>query len=321
MYAQLIEGGTTPDRRPQMDRLVTDEMVPALASRARVRRRAEPRRPRQRQRDDDRPLGHRGAGPPARSPSTAARSCRRSPTSRRSPPARAARSPSGTSTRAPDRRRVSAGPPPRLPLRAAADRRRAHPCPEPKEPVMSSIRPSRPLLGLVALLFVGLAFSAATVSAGAAGHAPSDKHQAKQQLVVRGEATVTDTPCGEARLPRAHRRPLPRHPGRHRRLHRRGHAQGRRAVPQRRGRRLRPDRRRHHARRRHPGPPRARRRRRLLPGRRRQPRRPSSFTGLAHFTVKHGTGSYADARGHGLATFSEDAADRDRMTLIGRIAS
>ena len=30
MYAQLIEGGTSPDRRPEMDRLVTDEMVPAL---------------------------------------------------------------------------------------------------------------------------------------------------------------------------------------------------------------------------------------------------------------------------------------------------
>jgi hypothetical protein len=30
MYAQLIEGGTTPDRREQMDRLVSDEMVPAL---------------------------------------------------------------------------------------------------------------------------------------------------------------------------------------------------------------------------------------------------------------------------------------------------
>ena len=28
----MIEGGTTPDRRPQMDRLVTDgEMIPALA--------------------------------------------------------------------------------------------------------------------------------------------------------------------------------------------------------------------------------------------------------------------------------------------------
>jgi hypothetical protein len=30
MYAQLIEGGTTPDRRTTMDRIVTDEMVPAL---------------------------------------------------------------------------------------------------------------------------------------------------------------------------------------------------------------------------------------------------------------------------------------------------
>ena len=32
MYAQLIEGGTTPDRRAEMDRIVTDEMVPALAA-------------------------------------------------------------------------------------------------------------------------------------------------------------------------------------------------------------------------------------------------------------------------------------------------
>lgn len=30
MHAQLIEGGTTPDRRREMDRLVTGEMVPAL---------------------------------------------------------------------------------------------------------------------------------------------------------------------------------------------------------------------------------------------------------------------------------------------------
>jgi hypothetical protein len=32
MYAQLIEGGTTPDRRDVMDRIVTDEMLPALAA-------------------------------------------------------------------------------------------------------------------------------------------------------------------------------------------------------------------------------------------------------------------------------------------------
>jgi hypothetical protein len=30
MYAQLIEGGTNPARRTDMDRIVTDEMVPAL---------------------------------------------------------------------------------------------------------------------------------------------------------------------------------------------------------------------------------------------------------------------------------------------------
>ena len=32
MYAQLIEGGTTPARRAEMDRIVTDQMVPALQS-------------------------------------------------------------------------------------------------------------------------------------------------------------------------------------------------------------------------------------------------------------------------------------------------
>jgi len=30
MYAQLVQGGTTPDRRTVMDRIVTDEMIPAL---------------------------------------------------------------------------------------------------------------------------------------------------------------------------------------------------------------------------------------------------------------------------------------------------
>jgi hypothetical protein len=46
----------------------------------------------------------------------------------------------------------------------------------------------------------------------------------------------------------------------------------------------------------------------------------ASFTGLAHFVVKHGTGAYAKAKGYGLATFLEDASDRERMTLIGRIS-
>jgi hypothetical protein len=46
----------------------------------------------------------------------------------------------------------------------------------------------------------------------------------------------------------------------------------------------------------------------------------SSFTGLAAFVVKKGTGEYAGYRGSGLATFAEDTADHDRMTLVGRIA-
>ena len=45
----------------------------------------------------------------------------------------------------------------------------------------------------------------------------------------------------------------------------------------------------------------------------------SSFTGLAEFVVKKGTGKFAGYRGSGLATFAEDAADHDRMTLVGRI--
>ena len=44
----------------------------------------------------------------------------------------------------------------------------------------------------------------------------------------------------------------------------------------------------------------------------------ASFTGVAHFVVKHGTGTYAKTRGYGIATFSEGVDDRERMTLIGR---
>lgn len=45
----------------------------------------------------------------------------------------------------------------------------------------------------------------------------------------------------------------------------------------------------------------------------------AAFTNVAEFVVKYGTGEYAKARGNGLATFSEDASDRERMTLIGSI--
>ena len=47
----------------------------------------------------------------------------------------------------------------------------------------------------------------------------------------------------------------------------------------------------------------------------------ASFTGLARFTVTYGTGSYAGATGGGLASFTEDAANHHRMTLVGRIRS
>ena len=46
----------------------------------------------------------------------------------------------------------------------------------------------------------------------------------------------------------------------------------------------------------------------------------ASFTGIARFVVRYGTGSYAHARGSGDATFLEDAAKHHRMTLVGRIA-
>jgi hypothetical protein len=45
----------------------------------------------------------------------------------------------------------------------------------------------------------------------------------------------------------------------------------------------------------------------------------AAFTGMAEFVVKYGTGAYAKARGNGLATFLEDASDKERMTLIGTI--
>jgi hypothetical protein len=46
----------------------------------------------------------------------------------------------------------------------------------------------------------------------------------------------------------------------------------------------------------------------------------SSFTGLARFTVKYGTGAYAKATGGGLMSSFEDANDREHMSLVGRIS-
>jgi hypothetical protein len=45
----------------------------------------------------------------------------------------------------------------------------------------------------------------------------------------------------------------------------------------------------------------------------------ASFTGLADFVVVHGTGAYENASGSGIGSFVEDAADREHLTLIGRI--
>jgi hypothetical protein len=45
----------------------------------------------------------------------------------------------------------------------------------------------------------------------------------------------------------------------------------------------------------------------------------ASFTGIAQFVVEGGTGADARAKGSGLASFSEDASDREHVTLIGRI--
>jgi hypothetical protein len=45
----------------------------------------------------------------------------------------------------------------------------------------------------------------------------------------------------------------------------------------------------------------------------------SSFTGVAGFVVRYGTGAYAKASGGGLYSSFEDANDHEHMTLIGRI--
>src|SRR4051812_27192962 len=47
----------------------------------------------------------------------------------------------------------------------------------------------------------------------------------------------------------------------------------------------------------------------------------TAFTTLGRFRVVAATGRYAKATGHGVASFLEDAADHDRMTLIGRIST
>ncbi len=185
--------------------------------------------------------------------------------------------------------------------------------------------PARPLpralLALLALVLAGLALGAATSAAGAADKAQTGKHGKKERLVVRGDATIVDNPscpggvCDLAFVDGKFRgTPVGTgaYDGALKLKVAEAFSNGEDGVcapidgP-------------HHARRRHAEPPRARRLRRLVPGRRWARSPPRRSPTLSRFTVKYGTGTYAGARGSGVASFSEDAGDRDRMTVIGTI--
>lgn len=188
--------------------------------------------------------------------------------------------------------------------------------------------PTRPvhraLLALLALVLAGLALGAATNAAGAAGHAAkasTGKHAKQERLVVRGDATVVDSPscpggvCELAFVDGSFRG-TPIGTGAYDGAIKLKVAE---AFPNGEGGVCAPvdgrvvlgagspnrlvldisgdscqD---------GSGPPPA-----------------SSFTTLTRFSVKYGTGTYAGARGGGVASFAEDAADHDRMTLIGHIS-
>jgi hypothetical protein len=184
---------------------------------------------------------------------------------------------------------------------------------------MSSIHPCRALLGLAAVVLAGLMFAAATSAAGNEPGPPA-KHQGKQRLVVRGEATVVDTPCEGGiclDLTDGGFRGTPVGTGGYTGAVTLRVAE---AFPNGEGGLCAPL----------DGP--------IVLGAGTPDRlvlavagdscqdgagdpTKSSFTGLARFTVQYGTGSFSGARGSGLASFSEDAADHDRMTLIGRISN
>jgi hypothetical protein len=185
---------------------------------------------------------------------------------------------------------------------------------------MSSIHPrSRSFLGLVALVLAGLALAAATNVAGAETpeQAKAGKHTT-ERLVVRGEATVVDVQCDGGlcvELTDGQFRGTPVGTGAYggsiKLKIAEGFANGEGGVcapiqgnvvlgtgtPDRLVLAVSGDSCQDGA-----GSPQT-----------------ASFTGLARFVVKYGTGKYARAHGSGLASFLEDAADRDRMTLIGHI--
>lgn len=179
---------------------------------------------------------------------------------------------------------------------------------------------ARSVLAVLALLVIGLAFAVATNPAGAADRVNSPvptKHHAEQRLVVRGDATVTDAPCdaGICIELDGQFRGTPVGTGAYTGSIKLKVAEG---FPNGEGGVCAPisgrivlgagsaD--------------------RLVLGLRGDSCQDgegdltqAAFTNVAEFVVKYGTGEYAKARGNGLATFSEDASDRERMTLIGSI--
>jgi hypothetical protein len=182
---------------------------------------------------------------------------------------------------------------------------------------------SRSALALLAPALTALAFAGATHAASSTGHAdqpPAAKHQPDERLVVRGEATVTDAPCEAGVCPLelidGRLRGTPVGSGAYNGNVKLNVAK---SFPNGEGGVCAPIRARIVLGAGSPdrlvlavtgnscqdgaGPP---------------PTTP--FTGLARFSVRYGTGSYAGATGSGLASFVEDVTDRDRMTLIGRIS-
>jgi hypothetical protein len=183
----------------------------------------------------------------------------------------------------------------------------------------STFRP----LGPRSLALAAAALAVAVSPAGAAHHAntpPAGKHHGEQRLVVRGDATAVDGPCDDTgvcsvKLAEGRFRGTPFGPGGYTGSIKlnvgRGfpNGEGGACAPLK-GRIVlgagTPD--------------------RLVltvAGDSCQdgagPLTAASFSGLAQFTVTHASGSYAGASGAGLASFSEDAANHHRMTLIGRV--
>jgi hypothetical protein len=182
------------------------------------------------------------------------------------------------------------------------------------------VRPkSRSALALFAVALVAPAFAAASNAAGAADDPDGAKAKHAERLVVRGDATVTDVPCDAGiclELADGHFRGTPVGTGDYTGSVELAVAD---AFPNGEGGVCAPI------------------QGRILLGAGSPDRltlsvagnscqdgtgnpATSSFTGLARFTVEHGTGAYTKATGSGLASFLEDASDHDRMTLIGRIA-